>query len=77
MTTSIIIAALTGSGLINSLLYLIIIAVVFWILWYVVQKIALPEPFNKVVQVVLILAAAIFLINWLLGLTDHGGFIKM
>jgi hypothetical protein len=59
-------AASTGS-LISALVWIIVIALIFWLLWWMVEYIGLPEPFNKVVKVILAVVAVLILINFLLG----------
>ncbi len=64
-------AQISGDGVIQSLLYLIVIGVVFGLLWWLVGYCALPAPFDKVARVVLAVAAVIILINILLGMVGH------
>lgn len=66
-----ILAQLSGDAVIHSLIYLIIIGVIFGILWWLIDYCALPEPFSKVARVILAVAAAIILINILLGIAGH------
>ena len=61
-------ALLTG-GWLTALVNLAIVGVIFWILWWGLNKINPPEPFMKVGTVVLVIAACVVLINFLLGLT--------
>lgn len=62
----------TSNGLVNLLLNIVIFGLIFWIIWYFLDWIKLPEPFNKVGRVILMLVGIIFLINLLLGLGGHG-----
>ena len=50
---------------------LVIAALIFWVLWWGLSTIGLPEPFNKILKVILIVAVVIFLINVLMGLGGH------
>lgn len=56
-------------------IYLIVGALIFGLLWWFVGWLAgkgvIQEPFIKIIQVVLMLVGVIFLINILLGLTGH------
>ena len=61
----------TGGGLLSLLVYVVIIGLIFWLVWWFVDYVALPDPFNKVVKVILGLVALIFLINVLLSLAGH------
>lgn len=50
---------------------LIICGLVFWLLWWLVGYVGLPEPFNKVARVILAVCAVFVLIGILLGLAGH------
>lgn len=49
-------------------LYLIIGGLVFWLLWWLVGYVGLPEPFNKVARVILAVLAVFVCIAVLLSL---------
>ncbi len=49
------------------LLSLVIWGLVFWVLWWGLSKIALPEPFAKVATVVLVIAAVVVVFGLLFG----------
>lgn len=57
---------------ISLIVTLVVAGLVFWLLWWGLGEIKVPEPFNKVIRVILILAAVIFLINILLGFSGGG-----
>jgi len=64
-------SVVSSDSLIQSLIYLICVGVVFWLIWWLIGYVALPEPFNKVARVIVAVAAVIFLINILMGLAGH------
>ena len=64
-------AAISGESLVQSLVYLICIGVVFWLLWWLLDYCKVPEPFNKVGRIILAVAAVLILINILLGLAGR------
>lgn len=68
---------MTSSPFLNSLLYLIGIGLIFWIIWWVVGYLGIPEPFNKVIRVVLVVAAAIVCIDFLLGMMGHPTYLHL
>lgn len=76
MNTMLILAAVTGSSLVNALITLVVVGLVLWLLHWFISYVGLPEPFAKVAKVILALVAVVFLINLLLSFTDSGGFIK-
>lgn len=49
------------------LLTIVIYGLIFWLLWWGLGAIALPEPFAKVATVILVIAAIITLIGLLTG----------
>lgn len=61
-----------ASSLITLLIYVVVIGLIFWVIWWALDTIGVPEPFNKVVRVILVLVAALLLINLLLGILPAG-----
>lgn len=59
------------SALASVLLYVVIVGLVFWLLWWVVEQVGLPEPFHKIAKVLLVLISAFIVLNILLGLLGH------
>lgn len=55
-------------GLIGLLVWLVIMGLIFWLLWWFIGYVGLPEPFNKVARVIVGLVAFIILIYLLLGI---------
>jgi len=53
--------------LIGLLVTVIIAGLIFWVLWYIVRMLPLPEPFRTVAMVVLGLIAVVFLLSLLFG----------
>jgi len=49
------------------LLSLVVWGLIFWLFWWGLSKIALPEPFAKIATVVLILASLVVILGLLLG----------
>lgn len=47
---------------------LVVFGLIFYVLWWGLGLIALPQPFMKVAQVILILGAGVVVINALLSL---------
>lgn len=65
------VAQISGDALVHWLVYLVVLGIVFWLLWWLVAYVGLPEPFNKVARVVLAVAAVLVLINVLLAMAGH------
>jgi hypothetical protein len=62
---------ISSTGLLSLLVTLVLAGLIFWLVWWFINYIALPEPFNKVARVLIGLAALVFLIDLLLGLSGH------
>jgi hypothetical protein len=62
---------ITATGIIYAVIYLIIIGLVFWLLWWLINYINPPEPFRKIANVVLAIAAVLVVISILLGIVGH------
>lgn len=58
--------------LISLVIYLVILGVIFWLVWWFIGFVGVPEPFNKVLRVIVGLVAFIMILNLLLGLLGHG-----
>jgi hypothetical protein len=61
-------ASMSVGGLLNFVVYLVVVGLIFWCIWWFIGYVGVPEPFNKVIRVVLGLFALIIVINLLLGL---------
>lgn len=55
-------------GVFHALILLIVVGVIFWLLWWLIGYVGLPEPFNKVARVIMAVAAVIICIAILLSL---------
>ncbi len=60
--------AIDSDGIIRLVITLVIVGLVFWLLTWAINYIGVPEPFNKVIKVILVLAVVIWLLKVLLGL---------
>lgn len=59
------------SGLVNFVIYLIVAGLIFWLLWWLINYIGLPEPFAKIARVIIAVVAVLFVINLLLSLVGQ------
>lgn len=58
------------TALVTTVVYLIIVGLVFFLLWWLIGYCALPEPFNKVAKVIVAVLAVLVLIGVLLSLVS-------
>lgn len=65
-------AALSLSGLVPLIIWLVVAGLIFWLLTWLVNYVALPEPFAKIARVLIAVVAVIMVINALLSLTGNG-----
>jgi uncharacterized membrane protein len=64
------------AGLLGFVVWILIIGGIFWLLWWLIGFVGLPEPFNKVARVVVAIVAVVILINFLLGAAGQTPFIR-
>lgn len=55
-------------GLISLLIWLIVVGLIFYLAWWLLGYVGLPDPFNKVARVIIGLIAFLILLYLLLGL---------
>ncbi len=58
------------------ILQLVIGALIAVVCWWGLDKIGLPEPFNKIIRVLLVVVIVIWLCNILLALSGNGPLIR-
>lgn len=58
------------AGAVSVVIYLIVAGLVFWLLWWLVDYIAPPEPFRKIANVVLAVMAVLVAIGLLLSFVN-------
>ncbi len=58
------------SAAVSVLIYIVVAGLVFWLLWWLVGYVGLPEPFNKVARVLLAVLAVFVCIFILLSLVN-------
>lgn len=54
---------------------MIVAGLIFWLLWWLIGYVGLPEPFNKIARVGLAVIAVFVIIGILLGLIGHPIFV--
>jgi hypothetical protein len=67
--TPLIFGLISGEALLGALFTLVIWAIILYVLWWGLGKIAPGEPWMKIGTVVLVLITVVVLVNILLGLT--------
>ncbi len=63
-------------GILALLISLVIWGLIFFIIYWGIGQIALPEPFNKVITVIVVLAVIIVIIGLLMGTVPPFAFLS-
>jgi len=63
--------AIAASSLVSVLIQVIVVALICYLLWWLIGYIGLPAPFDKVARVIVSCFAVVFLINALLAVAGH------
>ncbi len=64
------------SGAVSVIVTLVVAGLIFWMLWFLLDYVGLPQPFNKVARVVLMLLAVLVVIGVLLQLVGGQAIFK-
>jgi uncharacterized membrane protein len=62
---------LSVDALVSAVIFIIVLGLVFYLLWWLIGYVGLPEPFNKVARVLVAVVAVLILISALLGVAGH------
>ena len=68
MGTSLMLLAISGSGLLSLLIWLLVLAAIFYLVNWAIGYIGIGDPFAKIIRLVVGIIFLILLINALLGL---------
>ena len=59
------------SALVTFIVYIVCIGLIFFLLWWLIDYVGLPEPFHKVAKVILAVFAVLILISLLMSLAGQ------
>ena len=65
------------SGLLNLIVWFAIVGGVFWLLWWLIGYIGLPQPFDKVLRIIVAIVCVVILVNLLLSIMGGSPFIRL
>ena len=60
---------ISGSALLSVLVSLVILGLIFWLVIWFLDWVGVPEPFNKIIRVIVGVVVLVYLINLLLSLS--------
>jgi len=66
-----VLAAISGDALISALIWLVVVALIYFVVTWGLAQFKLPEPFNTVIRVIVVLVVVFVVINVLLTLAGH------
>lgn len=66
-----LLADISGQDVVQSIVWIIVGGLVWWLLVWLIDYCGLPQPFNKVAKVILAVVAVFFLINIIMGMAGH------
>jgi hypothetical protein len=64
---------ITGNNIIDALIRIVCVGLIFWLLKFLLDYLGLPQPFNKIANVILIIGAVLYLINELRTISSSSG----
>lgn len=62
---------MNSNHIVNAVVWIICLGLVFWLLWWLIGYLAPPEPFRKVANAILAVAAVVLLINVIMSIGGH------
>lgn len=65
------IAAISGATIGWAIVWLLVAAACYWVLKWGINEVNPPQPFRKVIDVLLVIAVVAFLLNAILTLVGH------
>lgn len=63
--------------MIDILVWLAIIVIVCLVLWFLLSKLALPEPAGTIVQIAIVILVAVVVIGFLLNVGGHANMLRL
>ena len=60
--------------MVHILVWLVIVGLILWLFWWLIDYVGLPQPFNKVAKVIVALIGVLMLVNALLKLSGSALF---
>jgi hypothetical protein len=71
MLTILAATTISGQDALNLVIQLVLVGLIFWLILWFVGWVGVPEPFLKVIKVILGLVVLVFLINLIMGIGGH------
>ena len=65
------------TSLVSIVIYLLVIGLIVWLLLFLVDYVPVPEPFNRVPKIVIMVAAVLIVILLLLSLVAEGPGLRL
>lgn len=65
-------AAISGDNIIAAVVWIVIAALIYFVVTWGIEKIGIPEPFHKIAIALVVLIVVVLLVNALLSIADKG-----
>ena len=64
-------AAISGGSLVNAVIWIVVAALIYFVVMWGIEKVSIPEPFHKIAVAVVVLVVVVLLINALLTIAGN------
>jgi hypothetical protein len=66
-----IVAAISGESVVNAVIWIVVAALIYFVVMWGIEKIGIPEPFHKIAIALVVLMVVVLLVNALLTIAGH------
>jgi len=65
-------AAISGDSLVSAVIWIVVAALIYFVVMWGIEKVGIPEPFHKVAVALVVLVVVVLLVNALLSIAGRG-----
>ena len=66
-----ILAVISGESVVTAVIWIVIAALIYFVVMWGIDKIGIPEPFHKIAIALVVLMVVVMLVNALLTIAGH------
>ena len=63
--------------LVSLVIYLLVVGLIVWLLMFLIDYVPVPDPFNRVAKIIIMVVAVLIVIILLLGLVGEGPGLRL
>lgn len=67
-----ILAVISGDAVISAIIWIVVAALIYFVVMWGIEKVGIPEPFHKIAIALVVLMVVVLLVNALLTIAGHG-----